>query len=88
MIRARAARDADAQKIADIYIETWRTTYAGSLPDRVLIGMSNERQAAYWTRAIRSGGEIVGVAEDDEAGIVAVGSAGANRSRSSTFEAR
>jgi ribosomal protein S18 acetylase RimI-like enzyme len=86
MIRARAAREADAQKIADIYIETWRTTYAGSLPDRVLIGMSNERQAVYWTRAIRSGGEIVGVAEDDEAGIVAVGSAGTNRSRSSTLE--
>jgi L-amino acid N-acyltransferase YncA len=85
-IRMRAARDEDAQKIADIYIETWRTTYAGALPDRVLIGMSNERQAIYWTRAIKSGGEIVGVAEDEDAGIVAVGSAGANRARTSAYE--
>jgi ribosomal protein S18 acetylase RimI-like enzyme len=86
MVRARAAREADAQRIAEIYIETWRTTYAGSVPDRVLVGMSNERQAIYWTRAIRSGSEIVGVVEDDEAGIVAVGSAGANRSRGSVYE--
>jgi GNAT superfamily N-acetyltransferase len=85
MVRTRAAREADAQRIADIYIETWRTTYAGSVPDRVLIGMSNERQAIYWTRAIKSGGEIVGIAEDDRAGIVAVGSAGANRTRSSQY---
>lgn len=84
-IRTRAAREADAQKIAEVYIETWRTTYAGSVPDRVLVNMSNERQSVYWTRAIRSGGEIVGVAEDDAAGIVAVGSAGANRSRGSEY---
>jgi L-amino acid N-acyltransferase YncA len=85
MVRTRAAREADAQRIADIYIETWRTTYAGSVPDRVLIGMSNERQAIYWARAIKGSGEIVSVAEDDHAGIVAVGSAGANRARGSQY---
>lgn len=85
MIRLRAAREADAQRIAEIYIETWRTTYAGTLPDRVLLDMSIERQAIYWTRAIKHGKEIIGVAEDDTAGIVAVGSGGANRTRSKTF---
>ncbi|MCD6073157.1 MAG: acetyltransferase, family [Rhodospirillales bacterium] len=85
MIRTRAAREADAQRIADIYIETWRTTYAGSVPDRVLVNMSNDRQAIYWTRAIKQGNEIVGVAEDDKAGLVAVGSAGANRTRGSQY---
>ena len=85
MVRTRAAREADAQRIADIYIETWRTTYAGSVPDHVLVNMSNERQAIYWTRAIKGGGEIVGVAEDDKNGIVAVGSAGANRVRGGQY---
>jgi len=85
MVRLRAAREADVQRIAEIYIETWRTTYAGALPDRVLIDMSGERQAIYWTRAIKQGKEIIGVAEDDVAGIVAVGSAGANRTRSKSF---
>ena len=85
MIRARAAREADAARIAEIYIETWRTTYAGAVPDRVLVNMSNERQAIDWTRAIRGGSEIVGVAEDDQAGIVAVGSGGANRTRGGDY---
>lgn len=85
MVLARAAREADAQRIANIYIETWRTTYAGAVPDHVLVNMSNERQAIYWTRAIKSGAEIVGVAEDDQAGIVAVGSAGTNRTRGGLY---
>ncbi len=53
MTKIRAAVQADAQPIADIYVETWRTTYAGTLPDRVLINMSPDRQVIYWTRAIR-----------------------------------
>ena len=85
MVLARAAREADAQRIANIYVETWRTTYAGAVPDHVLVNMSNERQAIYWTRAIKSGTEIVGVVEDDAAGIVAVGSAGANRTRGGDY---
>jgi GNAT superfamily N-acetyltransferase len=51
----------------------------------VLVNMSNDRQAIYWTRAIKQGNEIVGVAEDDKAGLVAVGSAGANRTRGSQY---
>jgi L-amino acid N-acyltransferase YncA len=84
-IRTRLAQAGDAQRIAEIYIETWRTTYAGSVPDRVLLNMSDERQSIYWTRAIRSSGEIVAVAEDSESGIVAVGSAGTNRSRGNQY---
>jgi ribosomal protein S18 acetylase RimI-like enzyme len=84
-IRTRPAHETDAQRIAEVYIETWRTTYAGSVPDRILINMSNERQSVYWSRAIRSGTEIVAVAEGDDGRIVAVGSAGANRSRGSPY---
>ena len=85
MARIRRAREADTQRIAEIYVETWRTTYAGTLPDRVLIGMSSERQTIYWARAIRQGRELIYVAEDDEAGVVAVGSAGPNRARGNRF---
>jgi len=85
MITIRKAAETDAQRVAEIYVETWRTTYAGTLPDRVLVGMSSERQAISWARAIRHGGEIIYVAEDATAGVVAVGSAGANRTRNSHF---
>jgi len=85
MITVRKAREGDTQRIAEIYVETWRTTYAGTLPDRVLVGMSAERQAISWSRAIRHGGEIIHVAEDAKAGVVAVGSAGRNRAQNSRF---
>lgn len=85
MARIRKATEADTQRIADIYVETWRSTYAGSLPDRVLVGMSPERQSIYWSRTIRHGQELIYVAEDTSAGVVAVGSAGPNRARGSSF---
>lgn len=85
MVQTRRAREGDAKRIADIYVETWRTTYAGSVPDRVLIQMSVERQTVYWTRAINHGSEIICVAEDLNAGIVAVCSAGSNRIRGGTY---
>ena len=44
MSLVRPARLADAEAIARIEVETWRTTYAGMLPDRVLLNMSERRQ--------------------------------------------
>lgn len=85
-IQYRPAREADASEIANVYVETWRDTYAGTLPDKVLLGMSEARQAAGWTRAIRRGSEMVMVAEDSEAGIVAVGSCGANRYKGANYK--
>jgi len=84
VVQTRQAREGDAKRIADIYVETWRASYAGTVPDRVLIDMSVERQTIYWTRAIRQGSEIVCVAEDPQAGIVAVASGGPNRTRGGT----
>jgi L-amino acid N-acyltransferase YncA len=83
MIRIRHAAQADAEAIAEIYVETWRSTYAGILPDHVLINMSAERQMIYWTRAIRNDWETILIAEEMDGAVVAVGSAGPNRDRTS-----
>ena len=83
MTKIRAAVQADALAIADIYVETWRSTYAGTLPDKVLVNMSVERQVVYWTRAIQQSQEIVLVAEEADGLVTAMGSGGANRDRSS-----
>lgn len=85
MARVRLAREADAARIADIYVETWRSTYAGTVPDRVLVNMSAERQTGFWMRAIQQGTEIVCIADDPDAGVVAVASAGPNRARTGTY---
>lgn len=49
----RQARLQDAKAIGRIEVETWRSTYAGMLPDRVLLRMSEERQAGSWAGFLR-----------------------------------
>jgi ribosomal protein S18 acetylase RimI-like enzyme len=78
MTDIRAANPSDADGIARVYVETWRNTYAGVLPDHVLVGMSEARQRRAWENAIRGRREAVVVAEQD-GHIVGVGSAGPAR---------
>ena len=79
MTTIRNASHGDATAIAHIYTETWRDTYAGMIPDRVLLSMSDRRHAAMWRHSLGSprGHEQVVVAEDDAMGIVGFGSCGA-----------
>jgi len=77
----RAGLPDDAEKIAAVFVETWRATYPGMLPDRVLVKMSDEAQAFYWSRllAARRPREFVRVAVNAKGGIVGFGSAGPGR---------
>lgn len=63
MTTIRPARLQDARAIARIEVETWRATYAGMLPDRVLLRMSTERQAGTWAGFVRHRSGDVLVAE-------------------------
>ncbi len=78
MTTIRNASPGDAKVIAHIYTETWRDTYAGMVPDRVLLGMSRRRHAAMWTRNLSSkrSSELAVVAEDEGRGIIGFGSCG------------
>jgi len=77
-MRIRVARLADAAAIAKVYVETWRSAYAGLVPDKVLARMSASRQRRQWKSQI-AGGDTVMVAEHPEQGIVGVGSCGVCR---------
>ncbi len=74
-MRYRVARSGDAAAIASVYVETWRTTYAGLVPDRVLSAMSETKQLRHWTAQIASGDTVM-VAEHPALGVVGVGSCG------------
>ena len=63
MTKLRPARAGDAARIADIYVETWRTSYPGIVPDKGLVNMSRGGHARAWARRIRQGYDIVLVAE-------------------------
>lgn len=75
----RQARLEDASAIAKIEIETWRATYAGTLPDRVLLNMSERRQTSSWTSFLRHRPEDVWLAQHPQFGVVGFGNCGAQR---------
>jgi ribosomal protein S18 acetylase RimI-like enzyme len=71
----------NASDIAKVYVDTWRATYAGIVPDRSLLGMSYERQAAEWAWLIRNRGDVqpVIVASEIGHGVVGMTSLGSSR---------
>ena len=78
MIRVRRAARDDAAAIGRVHVETWQATYAGLLPDAMLVAMSDVRQSAWWSQLLADPGEARGVcvADDQEAGVVGFGSCG------------
>lgn len=50
----RADRD-DAQGIAAVHVETWRTAYPRLLPESMLEGLSVEAERAEWERRLSTG---------------------------------
>lgn len=85
-VTIRAARPTDAPAIGRVYVETWRTTYAGMVPDTVLLDMNEDIQGARWAGVIERERELVKVAEDARAGVVGMASGGRAR-RGSGFAA-
>ena len=74
-IRIREAVPADAGGIASVHIDTWRTSYAGIVPDEHLAGLSYDDREAVWGQILSrdkpaqcnmvaetEGGDIVGFA--------------------------
>lgn len=86
MTAIRPAQAEDASAIGRIHVETWRDTYAGMLPDRVLVEMSSAMEGGQWSRVLESGRDRVVVAETDGAGIVGFGSCGKARAGALGFE--
>ena len=77
-MKIRRAAKADAPAIGRVHVETWQSTYAGLLPDDMLVRMSDVRQTVWWSRALGDPREARGVfvAEDEAMGVVGFGSCG------------
>ena len=75
--RIRTARGGDAGAIARVHVATWRTAYAGLVPDDYLIALSEARMRRQWQAALlRDRGEAVLVVETAAGEVVGFGSAG------------
>lgn len=78
----RPARREDAAAIARIYVESWRSTYAGLLPDKLLLRMNvADHEARWWRHALSRfrRNHFVYVAEWGDDGVVGFGSGGPSR---------
>lgn len=87
MVTIRPADHSDVHPIATIFVESWRSTYAGMLPDRMLVEMSADRQEGFWRKTMdrRGGLNIVTVAENDDGEVVGFVNAGRSRSWPLTY---
>lgn len=83
MIVIREARAVDAPAIARVHVESWRSAYAGLLPDSVLVQMCEHTHTAEWARVLgqRRNREIVLVADAGEHGVIGFGSCGRGREK-------
>ena len=76
--RIRLASDDDVDAIAKVQVDTWRSTYRGIVPDRVLDELAYDERARSWARILsRDDGAFAFVAEDS-AGVIAFASGGPN----------
>lgn len=48
----RPATTDDAAGIAKVHVDSWRTTYAGAMPDDFLAGLTYERRTENWRRVL------------------------------------
>lgn len=79
----RVATPDDANALGSMHVTSWRETYTGILPDKMLTSLSAEARAAAWAQVMRDptavGAAVIYLAEQGGA-IIGFGSCGAQRS--------
>lgn len=80
-MRIRTATNEDAGSIAQVHVESWRTTYRGIVPDSVLDSLTVERRETFWENILsdQASGTMTLVAENDAGEIVGFASGGQQR---------
>jgi L-amino acid N-acyltransferase YncA len=84
----RAATPTDAAAIARVHVDSWRSTYAGLLPERMLLKLSNaEHESRWWGHVLgrQRRKHFVYVAEHDRDGVIGFVSGGPCRDRELSY---
>ena len=77
-MKIREAVLSDANGIAKVHVDSWKTTYKNIVPDEYLESLKYEVREQMWSNVIPNGG--VFVAENEEGRIVGFASGGKERS--------
>jgi ribosomal protein S18 acetylase RimI-like enzyme len=76
----RPGRVEDADGIAAVHVASWRTTYAGIVPDDYLAALDAAVMAGRWRERLKEGTQLILVAQDEDASrVVGFASGGALR---------
>jgi ribosomal protein S18 acetylase RimI-like enzyme len=62
-MQVRKANIADAKRIAQIHVETWRAAYRGQMPDAILNALDVNRRETFWNSRLATQPHGVSVAE-------------------------
>ncbi len=77
----REAMISDAEDIAKVHVDCWRTTYKDIMPDEVLERLSYEQRIELWNANLSTeDGHLVYVAENEKGEIIGFVSGGPEKS--------
>jgi ribosomal protein S18 acetylase RimI-like enzyme len=72
-MNVRSATLEDAQGIAKVHVDTWRTTYEGIIPSEFLAKLSYEQRTMLWQQNIAKEDNTVFIIENDKQQIIGFG---------------
>ena len=84
-ILIRQAVDSDARGIAQVHVDSWRSTYAGIVPAEHLAALDYDRREANWRPILADRRQAAFVAEDPRGRIIGFVSGGPERNDDSAF---
>ena len=89
MLTIRPATVDDAAAIARVHVDTWRSTYAGIIPQHYLDSLTIQNRTVSWVRMLErsTGGLCTLVSEDHDGRVVGFVAAGPLRHRDPRFQA-
>jgi L-amino acid N-acyltransferase YncA len=86
-MQIRKARPSDAPAIARVHVDSWKTTYAGIVPEEVLAQLSYDGRADRWNEILADAtGDFVFVAETEEGRVVGFVCGGKERSSDAVYQ--
>jgi len=85
MARVRAAEMRDADAIARVVVDTWRTHYRGIVSDEYLSSLSYDNRQRFWGAALQDPSQSVFVAEDEPGNVIGFAACGPARELKEPF---
>ncbi|NEP63192.1 MAG: GNAT family N-acetyltransferase [Symploca sp. SIO2G7] len=85
----REATHSDVAAMARVHVDTWRTTYRGIVPDKLLANLSYEKRENGWHQVLKNAsedGNFTYIAEDESGKIIGFANGGLERASDPVYK--